>query len=316
MISKETLVKRLKTEKKVALFIHVRPDGDCVGSGLALKLALESAGVPAEVFCSDPVPERFFFLEEAKLIKRDFSPEGFSAFVAVDCADIFRLGEFAEAFRVQKNTYEIDHHISNTHFSRHNYVIERGANCENVMELIEDFGVTITDRIANLLMTGIMTDTGNFRHKNVTPDTLYKSGKLLAAGADMNKIAYYMFSAQSKERAKLFGLTMSAIRYFEEGKIAVASVRREMIEKTGARADETEGFIDFVMGVRGVEVGACVMEIEKDKFKVSLRSKNADVNAVAGVFGGGGHVLASGCQIFGEYEEVVDRLVCAIKRFI
>lgn len=316
MISIETLANRLKNEKKVAIIIHVRPDGDCVGSGVALKLALESLGVPAEVFCSDDIPARFFFLEEARKIRKDFSPEGFSAVIAVDCADLFRLGNFAESFRVQKNTYEIDHHISNTHFARHNYVMERGANCENVMEIIKQTGVKIDKKIADYLLMGIMTDTGNFRHKNVTPDTLYKSGELLAAGADMNEMAYYMFSAQSKERAKLFGMTMSAIRYFEEDKIAIASVRRDMLEEAGARADETEGFIDFVMGVVGVEVGACVMEIEKNKFKISLRSKSADVNAVAGVFGGGGHVLASGCQVFGEYEEVVDRLVCAIKRFI
>lgn len=316
MISIETLANRLKNEKRVAIIIHVRPDGDCVGSGVALKLALESLGIPAEVFCSDDIPARFFFLEEARKIRKDFSPEGFSAVIAVDCADLFRLGNFAESFRAQKNTYEIDHHISNTHFSRHNYVYERGANCENVMEIIKQAGVKIDKKIADYLLMGIMTDTGNFRHKNVTPDTLYKSGELLAAGADMNKIAYYMFSAQSKERAKLFGMTMSAIRYFEEDRIAIASVRREMLEKAGARADETEGFIDFVMGVVGVEVGACVMEIEKNKFKISLRSKSADVNAIAGVFGGGGHVLASGCQVFGEYEEVIDRLVCAIKRFI
>ena len=123
-----------------------------------------------------------------------------------------------------------------------------------------------------------------------------------------------MFAAQSKERAKLFGITMQRIRYFFDGRFALATVRLDDLSTAGAAQSETEGFIDFVMGVIGVEVGACVLEMQKNKYKVSLRSKSADVNAVASTFGGGGHTLASGCQIAGEYEEVVDRIREAVNR--
>ena len=313
MISLRELADKIKGEESVALFCHVRPDGDTIGSALGLKLALETLGIKADVFCDDPVPSRFSFLNEAAYIKNEIS-DNYSAFIAIDCADIQRLGSFSEKFLAHKNNYVIDHHISNDRFAKTSYVFDNASNCENVLALIELLGAPISVDMANLLAMGIMTDTGNFHHKNVTSQTLYSASKLVEKGADLNKIYYHMFSAQSKERAKLFGKTMDKIRYFFDGRLAVATVRLTDFEATNARQDETEGFIDFVMGIIGVEVGACIMEIKPNKFKISFRSKNADVNAVAGSFGGGGHTLASGCQISGEYEEVVDKIQFAVGR--
>lgn len=313
MISLTELSNKLKSERKIALFCHVRPDGDSLGSALALKNALNNLGIEADVYCDDPVPSRFFFLNVVKVVKNSLDGD-YTALVAVDCADITRLGSFSETFLSHKNTYIIDHHISNTRFAKVNYVADNASNSENVLDLISEMNSNIDNETANLLLMGVMTDTGNFRHKNVTPKTFYSAGKLLELGADVNNIYYHMFSAQSKERAKLFGQTMSKIRYFLNGRFAVATVRLIDFESTGAEQSETEGFIDFVMGIKGVEIGACVMETQKDKYKISFRSKAADVNAVAGTFGGGGHVLASGCQISGDYEEVVDKVYLAVKR--
>ena len=313
MISLQKLGEKIKAEKNVALFCHVRPDGDCLGSALALKLALKILGIKAEVFCDDSVPSRFFFLNECKTVKKQLD-EDYGAFIAIDCADIQRLGNFAETFYSHKNTFSIDHHVSNTRYAKENFVKDLASNSENVLEFIEILGVEPTPEIANLLLMGVMTDTGGFRHKNVTASTMNSVAKLVALGGNTNEIYYHMFSAQSKERAKLFGTVMSKIRYFLDGKFAVATVRLTDFESSKAEQNETEGFIDFVMGIRGVEVGACVMEMQKDKFKISFRSKSADVNAVAGYFGGGGHTLASGCQIQGEYEEVIDKITFAVKR--
>ena len=313
MISISELSKKLLAEKSVALFCHVRPDGDSIGSALALGIALKSLGIRAEVFCDDQIPSRFFFLNAPKTIKQNFEQE-YTALVAIDCADVTRLGSFAPKFIEHKNTYNIDHHVSNNRYSNCSYVVDCASNCENVYQLICQMNVQITEEIANLLAMGIMTDTGNFRHKNVTAETLFVASKLKEKGADLNSIYYYMFSAQTKERAKLFGVVMSKIRYFIDGRFAVATVSQEDLMKCNARQDETEGFIDFVMGIHGVEVGACVLEMQKSKYKISLRSKSADVNAVASTFGGGGHTLASGCQIAGEYEEVVDRVREAVNR--
>lgn len=307
MITISEFAKNLKAEKSVAIFCHVRPDGDTLGSSFALKKALESIGVKAEVFCEDPVPKKFDYFSKPLLLKSALDGE-YSAFIAVDVADISRLGGFEKAFMHHKNTYCIDHHISNTRFADKSLVIEQASNAENVFELIKHMGIEISVDIANLLATGVVTDTGNFKHKNVTSGTLSVASELVSCGADLNKIVYNTFTKQTKERAKLFGMVMSKIRYFNDCRIAFITVTKSDLEATGAHAEETEGFIDFVMGIDTVEIGACIMETDKNKFKISLRSKGANVNAVAGTFGGGGHVLASGCQLHGDYEEVVDKL--------
>ena len=179
---------------------------------------------------------------------------------------------------------------------------------------MKEIGVEIDNEMADLLMLGMATDTGFFRHKNTTSETLAVASELKKCGANLNLIGYKTFTEQSKERAKLFGMVMSKIRYFLGDRFAVATINLRDLESSGAKADETEGFIDFVMGVDTVEVGACLMEISENKYKISFRSKQADVNAVASHFGGGGHVLASGCQIAGEYEEVVDKITFAVSR--
>ncbi len=317
MINITELANKISRESKVALFCHVRPDGDALGSALGLKLALKSLGVVAEVFCDDIVPTRFYFLEEIKTVKRGFSlSDGYSALIAVDCAEINRLGDFAKCFDEFKNTYSIDHHISNTRFATVNYVVDCASNSENVYDLITELGVEINKELAELLAMGIVTDTGNFKHNSVRAKTFSVASVLREKGADFNKIVYNTFTKQTKARAKLHGLVTSKIRYFLDDKLAVITVTQKDLETTGATKDETEGFIDFVMGIDTVEVGASVMEIASNKYKISLRSKTVDVNAVASTFGGGGHHCASGCQIFGEYEEVVDKICFAVSREI
>lgn len=315
MISLGELAKKLQGEKSIALFCHIRPDGDSIGSALALKLSLQSLGSKVDVYCDDTIPLRFSFLNHVDTIFNGELGE-YDALCAIDCADISRLGKYAENFAKHKNTYVIDHHVSNPRYAKINYVFDNASNCENVYALITQLGVQITSDIANLLGTGLVTDTGNFRHKNVTPYTFMVASKLLENGADFNAIVYNNFNKQTKERAKLFGIVMSKIRYFLDNRFAVATVFQSDIALSGATQDQTEGFIDFVMGIDSVEVGACILEIAKNKFKISFRSKNADVNAVAGTFGGGGHVLASGCQISGEYEEVVDKIRFAVSQHL
>lgn len=301
--------------KRVAVFMHVRPDGDAVGSALGLQCALETLNVACDVYCADPVPAKFMFLEGAAGIRREFSG-GYDAHFAVDCSDAARLGDLADAFLSVKETFNVDHHVSNARYAKFDYVGEKASNSENIFELFSLLGVTPSARAATALLTGVITDSGNFAHGNTTAETFYAAAKLKERGADSYTINYKMFKEQSAARAKLFGMAAANIRYFHENRIGLLTITREMLEKSGAKTDETEGFIDFLMGVDTVETGICMMEVKDKTYKVSFRSKKADVNAVASLFGGGGHVLASGCMAGGYYEDVVDRLVCACKRFM
>ncbi len=302
----------LRKEKSVAVICHIRPDGDAIGSAVALYLGLNSINIKAQVFCDDIIPQKFNFLESVRDIKREFKGD-FSAIIAVDSADITRIGDFAIPFDSHKNTYNLDHHVSNNRYAKNNFVLDLASNAENVFALLKELGVNITKEIASLLLMGVMTDTGGFKHQNVTENTLSVASELVKLGADNTLIYYNCFTKQTKQRAKLFALTMGKIRYFLDDRFAVISIFQKDLEETGATPDQTEGFIDFIMGIEGVEVGASVMQIDKNKYKISFRARETDVNAVAQAFGGGGHVLASGCQIYGEYEEVIDKICYAVK---
>ncbi len=309
----KSFAQKLKEEKKVAIFSHVRPDGDTIGSAFALKMALEKLGILADLFCDEEISEKFNFILLGETFKKTLT-DSYTAFIAVDSADITRLGNFAEHFSYHKRTYNLDHHISNTRYAKYNLVIDNASNSENVYDLILELGVQIDEKIAKALALGITTDTGAFKHKNLTSKTLEVASKLKDLGADYNAIIYNTFTKQSKQRAKLFALVMSKIRYLLDDRFAVITVLLDDIQKVGAKSEDTEGFIDFIMGIDCVEVGACLLEMTKNNYKISFRSKSADVNSVASVFGGGGHVLASGCRISGDLEEVIDKIRYAVKQ--
>lgn len=316
VISLKEFSEQLKGFSNFAIFCHARPDGDAVGSGLALKLGLESLGKKAQVFCADDVPKKYTFIKETSFFNKEFFGE-YDCFIATDCAEITRLGIFADLFIKNKNTFNIDHHVSNTRYAKFNYVLDVGANCENVFDLLNQLNVDIDKTVANCLALGIMTDTGNFCHNNVTENTFLIASKLKKLGADFHTINYYSYKLQSKNRAELFAFTMEKIRYYLGGKFALITIDQKDLEKTGAKQEETEGFIDFIMGIEGVLVGACMMEIKPSVYKISFRSNGPDVNEIAGLFGGGGHVLASGCQFNNALkEEVVDKLIYAVKSHI
>lgn len=312
----EQIAEKLKKEKSAAIFCHIRPDGDCLGSALALSSALAGTGVRTEVFCESPVPEKFYFLSGAREVRTSFSGS-FSAHVAVDCSDPPRMGALADAFASSANTYCVDHHVSNTRYARFCCVQDRAATALMVCDLFRLWGIAPNREQATALLTGISTDTGHFMHSNVGADALEAARMLTEAGADLHDVAYRMFKSQPKERLALLARTLSGIRYFEEGKIALEYVPLAALAETGATPDMTEGFIDSALSVEGVEVAVCILQVREKNFKVSFRSKGkADVNAVAARFGGGGHVLASGCMINGFYEDVADKLVFAVRNYL
>ena len=304
---------RIKKANKAAIFCHARPDGDALGSGLSLCLAMRAAGKTAEFVCVDAPPEKFFFIPEMREVKTSLPQDEYDLYIAVDCADIARMGEFGHAFsRFKGDTVCIDHHISNKGFAKLNCVRVCSATCEIMPEVLSAAGFEITAPISNALMLGLITDSGTFTHSDVTAHTFNVAAELRSAGADVNKINYEMFSRQKKARALLFSRALSNLRFALDDRLAFILVTQSALDETGANRSMTEGFVDFPLSVDGVEVAIALLEMKRGQYKASLRSKRVDVNAVAATFGGGGHVLASGCMIFGEYEEVIDRLTYAV----
>lgn len=306
----------LKRGKTVAIACHVRPDGDALGSALALGRALENAGKKVYVLCEDPTPERLriFPVMDKTFQSMPVNRNDIDLFVSVDSAELNRIGVFATQYSAFKGTtLNIDHHVSNPRYAKYNYVLaDNTATCEILPEILSAAGLEITKEIADLLALGLLTDSGNFSHRDVSFKTFSVAAELKRCGADICEIGYQMFTRQTKARAKLYAKVLGGMRFELEDKLAFLTVTQKDFEETGTDKSQTEGFVDFPLSIDGVEVSIALMEVKKNQYKASLRSRNVNVNAVAEKFGGGGHVLASGCMLFGEYEEVVERLTHAV----
>ena len=316
----EEIAKRILRAKRVVIFTHMRPDGDAFGSALALSSALDNLKVANEVCVESDIPSNLSFVSGLNAVKKTPTEE-YDLLVSVDCSDVQRFGalsdEFLRAERKRIDTVNIDHHISNPLFARYNYVRECSANVMNVANLIAYMGAPFDKKTAEYLLLGLLTDSGNFSHDDVNEETLLLASKLVKAGADIRAYHYNLFKKQPKARAALFAKTMSGIRYFFDDRFALITITRENMEKCGADNGMTEGFVDFPLNVDGVEVAASLMEMKYRQYKVSLRSKEyADVNKIAGVFGGGGHIRAAGCMLFGDLEEVIDKLSYTVSQYL
>lgn len=310
----DEIIAKLNGAKTIAIFCHGRPDGDALGSGLALCLALKSMGKKAYMCCDDAPSEKFSFIPAMQEVKKELPDLEFDLLVSVDCADLNRLGSFAKRYSKFKGvTINLDHHVSNDGYGKFNYVEVCPASCEIVTLLFWKAGYTVTEEIANLLMLGLITDSGNFTHIDVSERTYNVAAFLRSKGADIYTINYNMFSRQSKERAILYGKVMSKMRFELNDKLALIVIPNADLTKAGPDTGLTEGFVDFPLTVDGVEVAASFMEYKPNLYKISLRSKGkVNVNEVAVGFGGGGHVLASGCLLGGPLEEVIEKLTYAV----
>lgn len=309
------IAEQLNKANSVAIFCHARPDGDALGAGLALAVAFRNAGKSAVMCCEDPPPEKFSFLPAVKTVKNALPQnKNYDAFICVDCADVARMGIFTDAFvKFPKTTINIDHHISNKGYAKYNFVFECPASCELLTDILLATDYEITSEIADLLMLGLITDSGNFTHTDVSEKTYITAAELRKRGADNNLINYNMYSRQSKKRAILYGRVMNRIRFALDDKLTFIVTSLEDLKATGADKSVTEGFVDFPLSIDGVEVSVSMMEVKNRQYKISLRSKGTvNVNAVASSFGGGGHILASGCMLTGELEEVIEKVTYAV----
>ena len=316
----ENIAKQLKQAKSVVIFAHMRPDGDAFGSAFALSCALEKLNIHTQVCVESDIPSNLTFVEGITAAKK--KPEGeYDLLVAVDCSEDSRLGALQEEFFLAKrkriDTVNIDHHISNSRFAKYNFVRECAANCMNIAKLIKYMGISFDKKIAEYLLLGLMTDSGNFSHDDVDAEVFLLAAELVKAGADVHYYNSNLFKKQPKARAALFAKVMGGIRYYHDSRFAAAVISKQAMEACGADIGMTEGFVDFPLNVDTVEVAAALLEVKKGQYKISLRSKQyADVNKIAGCYGGGGHIRAAGCMLFGDIEEILDKLSYTVSQYL
>ena len=285
--------------RSVAVVGHARPDGDCIGSQVALARVLSGRGSPAICVNPDPVPRRlgyvargttFIRTEEALLLPRE------TAAVFVDCADHARAGEGLKA-RFPHPAGTVDHHLSNGGFGDVNIVdSSAGAACEILAGVFLDAGITIDPATATALYAGIVTDTGQFRYSSTSQRSFILAGELVSRGASPSQAGYELFERESAGKLRLLQIFLSSLSMELGGRVCVGTLRPGVYAETGTTAEDTEGLVDFARCVDGVDVGVLVEEKPDGSVKASLRAKDPlyRLDLVAGKFGGGGHACAAG----------------------
>lgn len=292
---------------------HERPDGDAIGSELALYHMLAAAGKTAVVYNQDQTPGNYRFLPGAAVIVHELPPiESFDAVFILDCSDPERVGRESGRIGKIRQIVNIDHHVSNGGFCEVRLLdADASSTGELIYRLAEAMAITLTPEMATNLYAAILTDTGGFRYGNTTRDALVIAGRLLENGARPQWISENIYENAPLVKIRLLTVVLESLALDLNGKVGSMIVTRENIANTGALQEHTEGFVDLPRTIEGVEISILFNELETNYFKLSIRSKGRfNVERVAGKFGGGGHVNAAGCRIRGDIA-TVKKLVLA-----
>ncbi len=313
-------VELVRRHQRFLLTTHVRPDGDGLGSMLALADVLSAAGKSVRLTVASDRPPRYAFLDPDNRVERfDFPADDFAgadAVVVLDTGTWNQLGHFAAFLRnLSAAKAVIDHHQTQDDLGATRFVDTTAeATGRLTYEAIRALGAPLTPKVASYLFVAVAMDTGWFRHNNATAATFALASELVAAGASPTALYDALFENNTLGRLKLTGLVLDRLQLVEGGRVAHTEIRRGDYEATGATPQDSEDLINFTRGLAGVEVGLFFMEQPRGGVKVSFRSRQrVDVARVAERFGGGGHRLASGAVIEAPLAEVRERVLAAVR---
>ena len=313
-IELDSVIDAINRAGKIGIFTHVSPDGDAIGSILALYLGLKQLKKEVDVI-ADECSKCFSFLPCINDIKST-TKEKYDLAIAIDCASKARLFDKDGSFDKSSLTISIDHHSSNTYFATINYVEDKSpAACKTLIKILKRLGVSINYDIGTCLMAGIITDSGGFRYKNVDDETFEFAAHMLDVGVDISDIYYRTFDVKTKAQFELSRIAMDRLKFYNKNKIALTYITLKDIKKAKAEIGDHEGIVNVGRNIEGVDVSVFLREDIDGTYKVSLRSNdNVNVSDVAEVFGGGGHDRAAGCSLDYSLEEAIKTLVKEINK--
>ena len=305
------LNRALEQVKSVAIGGHVRPDGDCVGSCMGLYQFIKTwyPDLQVDVYLED-IPESFKVLIVAsKEIKGTVEEEKqYDLFIALDCADMSRLGFSSVLFEKAKKTICVDHHISNAGYAGENHIVpEASSTSELVFHLLPY--EKITKEIAECLFLGIVHDTGVFQYTCTSPETMEAAANLMRKGIRANEIIDKTFYEKTYAQNQILGRALLESSLLLDGKCIYTCLTKQIMDFHGVKPKDLEGIVSQLRVTEGVEVAIFLYQTDNEEFKVSLRaSGDVDVSKVAGCFGGGGHKKAAGVTMKGTADEIVTLL--------
>ena len=298
------IVEALRARRRLVLSSHSRPDGDSIGSQLAMAYALQAMGKEVTVVNADPAAPPLMAFPGVPEIRIAPSADGdFDAAIIMECGDLKRTGVTGlDRFFV----INIDHHPGNTGFGQINWFNAGAAACaEMVYEVVRALGVPLSKEIATHIYLAILTDTGSFHYSSMSTRTFDICRECLDAGVDPAQVARMVFDSNNLGRLKLFGAVLNLMQIDPSGRIATLHVDHEMTLAAGGTYEDTEGLVNMPLTVKDIVASVFFKQEQGNEYRVSLRSKgDIDVNAIAKVYGGGGHKNASGCTLTGALDEL------------
>lgn len=309
------MIEELRKAPKVALFSHVSPDGDCLGSMVAIGLALEKLGKEVHFYNPDSIPQNLVFLPGVNKVRTSVPDPLPKTLLFVDCSDLGRVNINSDWIPEGTIVLNLDHHISNQNFGTVNWVDpEASASGEMALKLIRELQVELDQEIATNLYTAIVTDTGSFQYSNTTAETHRLAAELVETGIDIGNIHHQIYDQKPFNQVELLRRGLSQLKLYVDGKVAVMTLRMKDFSESGAHESLSEGLVNHARTIQGVEVAVLLKEVETRKIRASLRSNRwFNVNETAARFGGGGHKRAAGCTFETSLEEAGQLIVEAIK---
>jgi bifunctional oligoribonuclease and PAP phosphatase NrnA len=293
--------------KRFFLASHKDPDGDAIGSLLALGEALILSGKEVVLFNEGPIPDSMAFLVGSERIVNGFNPESeFDAFFILDCGTLERLGEISSDICNLKPLINIDHHENNSQFGDVNFVDTNSSSVgEIIYRLIQVADLPMSKNIAENLFVALQTDTGSFRYGNTTKEAFTIAGEMVGWGINPWKISRRVMDEYSLNKLRLLELALKTIEIFHAGKVGLISITQQMFSKAKADNFDSERFVDYPRFISGVEIGVLIKELGKDYYKFSLRSNDwVNVADLAYHFGGGGHPKAAAFTRHGSLDSI------------
>ena len=316
----EQIAQALRENRRFAVLSHVRPDGDALGSQLALGLSLRKLGKDVRIWNEEGMLEKYSFLPSSNLLtKPPAEPEDVDVVLALDTAIQNRLGTTVAAIKSAKLWINIDHHPSNPGYGDIVHIDPHApATGQILFELMTNQKLPIDAAIAENLYVAISTDTGSFQYPNTTSRTFEIAAELVRAGVDVGRVSQLTYENYPRRRVELLRELLGTMRFDTKDRIASFSLSLASAKKLGALPEDNEGLIDHLRAIRGVIVAIFFEELTDGKVRVSMRSKSQNVNvcAICEKFGGGGHVLAAGARVKGTLGEAEKKILEEVRNVV
>ncbi len=315
------MIDALKAQQNIALFAHIVPDGDALGSLFGFAHILKKMGKNVTVYVAGDVPKRLQFMADlyGDVFYTDVPAEDTTHAVclSLDCAELHRLGRYQALYEKADTTFNIDHHVSNPAFATYNLVMPKASSTGEILYLLcEEMGFEWDKISASLIYGSIASDTGCFCHTNTSPDTHRYTARLMEYGADYGFFNRKLFQTESKSALKARAYIIDVMQQAFDGKVTYALIDDAALSEIGATKEDTEGLIDVLRSVDGTEV-AFLLKTYEDSVKVSMRTCSyVDAAKLLGAFGGGGHTRAAGCTFHTSMEDTKNTVLKALEEWI